>query len=150
MGKESTKGKFFQKDPNHINGLLDKGCNFEGKLTFDGVVQINGEFQGEILSDGTLVVGSDAHINAKILVDTLIIDGIVQGAVEAKTKVELHRNGTLIANLITGAFVVEEGGIFQGSCQMPSAEVRRSAPTRTTKGDDIFIQESDDQDAMVM
>ena len=32
--------------------LLDRGCRFEGKLTFEGSVQINGVFRGEIFSDG--------------------------------------------------------------------------------------------------
>ena len=46
------------KDANQINGLIDRGCSVEGKLTFDGTVQINGDFRGDILSDGTLIVNA--------------------------------------------------------------------------------------------
>ena len=106
------------KDEYQLNGLLDRGCSFEGKLMFDGTVQINGEFRGEVLSDGTLVVGAEAHINAKVQVDTLIVDGTVHGVVEVKRKVELHRGSRLIANIVAPALVIEEGAIFQGQCQM--------------------------------
>jgi cytoskeletal protein CcmA (bactofilin family) len=142
MAKEN-KNRFFQKDPNQINGLLDKGCNFEGKLTFDGVVQINGEFRGEVFSDGTLVVGRDAHINAKILVDTIIIDGSVEGSIEAKTKIELHRNGTLVANIQTQSFMIEDGGMFQGTCEMPMLEKHRNAVMRAEDVEEV-------SDSMVM
>ena len=149
MGKDNNK-RFFQKESHQINGLLDRGCNFEGKLTFDGIVQINGEFRGEIFSDGTLVVGGDAHINAKILVDTLIIDGNVEGNVEAKSKIELHRTGTLVANVVSQAIVIEDGGIFQGSCQMPSLDARRAADARTTGEEELFVGSNDERDTMVM
>lgn len=149
MAKEN-KNRLFQKDSQQVNGLLDRGCNFEGKLTFDGIVQINGDFRGEIFSDGTLVVGSDANINAKILVDTLIIDGNVEGSVEAKTKIELHRTGTLIANLNAQTIVIEEGGMFQGSCEMPSLDRRRVASVRALEGEDVYVDAKTDRSQLMI
>lgn len=106
------------KDEYQLNGLLDRGCSFDGKLMFDGTVQINGDFHGEVMSDGCLVVGSEANINAKIQVDTLVVDGHVQGVIEAKRKIELHRGSRLVARISTPALVIEEGALFQGECQM--------------------------------
>ncbi len=149
MGKEN-RNKMFQRDSNQINGLLDKGCNFEGKLTFDGIVQINGDFRGEIFSDGTLVVGNNANINAKVLVDTLIIDGNVEGGVEAKSKIELHRTGVLVANVNTQSLVIEEGGIFQGACEMPALDRRRVVETRPSADEELFVGDAPGRDSMVM
>lgn len=106
------------KDESQLNGLLDKGCSFEGKLMFDGTVQINGNFKGEVLSDGTLVIGAEAQVNAHIQVDALIVDGSVQGIVEAKRKIELRRGSRMVANIVTPSLVIEEGSIFHGQCQM--------------------------------
>ena len=39
------------------NALLGKGADFQGKLTFEGTVRIDGRFTGEIFSDGTLIIG---------------------------------------------------------------------------------------------
>jgi cytoskeletal protein CcmA (bactofilin family) len=112
------------KDANQINGLIDRGCSVEGKLTFDGTVQINGDFRGEILSDGTLIVGTDARLNAKIQVDTIVIEGNVEGQIEAKQKIELRRGATLIGDISSPAFAVEEGAVFHGRCQMLQGEPR--------------------------
>jgi cytoskeletal protein CcmA (bactofilin family) len=120
------------RDEFQLNGLLDRGCSFEGKLMFDGTVQINGDFKGEVLSDGTLVVGAEANINAKIHVDTIIIDGNVQGIIEAKKKVEMHRGSRLVANIISPSLVIEEGALFEGQCHMMEGAANVDSTTRTT------------------
>ncbi|OGQ48314.1 MAG: hypothetical protein A3I09_00315 [Deltaproteobacteria bacterium RIFCSPLOWO2_02_FULL_47_10] len=109
-----------------VNGLLDKGCSFEGKLTFDGTVQINGNFQGEIYSDGTLVIGNDAHVEGGIFVDTLIVYGSVQGSVDSKSRVEMHVPANVVADVKTKLLSVEEGVIFQGKCQMDRPEAAKA------------------------
>ena len=139
MGKH-----LFGKETNQINGLLDKGCTFEGKLTFDGTVQINGDFRGDITSDGTLVVGRDAHVHAKIMVDTLVVNGIVEGIVEAKNKVEIRESAQILGDLATRSLVIEEGGILQGSCQMQSAEATHKTPKPAAQDDEFFVQSTDD------
>ena len=48
FGSNDKEEKTMGAKNDQLNGLLDKGCSFEGKLTFDGTVQINGDFQGEI------------------------------------------------------------------------------------------------------
>ena len=106
------------KDDYQLNGLLDHGCDFEGKLVFEGTVQINGNFRGEIVSDGTLIVGSDAHIEANIKVDGLVIDGNVRGVIEAKKNIELRRGCRLIATIATPSLIIEEGAVFQGESNM--------------------------------
>ncbi len=107
-------------NPRHeqVNGLLDKGCSFEGKLTFDGTVQINGDFRGEIFSDGTLVVGTEARVHAKVLVDTLIVYGKIEGQIEAKSRIEMHVPAMITADLKTKHLSIEEGVVFQGACHM--------------------------------
>jgi cytoskeletal protein CcmA (bactofilin family) len=49
-----------------INTLLGRGSAFEGKLTFEGTVRIDGKMSGEIFSDDVLVVGEGAEVKAKI------------------------------------------------------------------------------------
>lgn len=132
-----------------VNGLLDKGCSFEGKLTFDGTVQINGNFQGEVYSDGTLIVGNDAHVEGGIFVDTLIVHGSVQGTIDAKSRLEMHVPAAIIADIKTKILSIEDGVIFQGKCQMDRPESTRQVPTRTkmpgkNTTDNVSESEQDD------
>jgi cytoskeletal protein CcmA (bactofilin family) len=129
-----------------VNGLLDKGCSFEGKLTFDGTVQINGNFQGEVYSDGTLIVGNDAHIEGGVFVDTLVIYGSVQGTIDAKSRVELHVPATVVSDIKTRTLSVEEGVVFQGKCQMdvPGAKRELNIPKELPAHDAQTAEEKDE------
>jgi hypothetical protein len=49
-----------------LNALLGRGSEFEGKLTFEGTVRIDGKFNGNIVTNDVLVVGEGAKIQAEI------------------------------------------------------------------------------------
>lgn len=130
---------------NQMNGLLDRGCSFRGKLTFDGSVQINGDFEGEIFSDGTLIVGPEARVNAKISVSTLVVYGQVQGEIDAKTRIEMHTPAKVRANLSTPRLSMEEGVLFLGQCHMEPEQVSQPLsqlalnPDNTEEAEDVLV-----------
>lgn len=101
-----------------ISGLLEKGCEFEGKLTFEGTVRINGKFAGEIFSDGTLIVGEGASIDGKVDVGSIIIHGEVKGNISAKDRIEMHTPAAVDGDIKAQTLVIDEGVIFEGSCSM--------------------------------
>jgi len=105
-----------------VNALLGRGSEFEGKLTFEGTVRIDGKFSGDVQSDGTLIIGEGAKVKAEVVVDTVIIQGDMVGNVRAKTAVELHAPGRLRGNIQTAALVVQRGAIFDGNCVMEGRE----------------------------
>ena len=105
-----------------INAFLGEGTDFNGKLTFEGTIRIDGKFGGEVFSPGILIIGESAVINADINVNTLILSGEVAGNIDAKTRVEIHAPGKLYGNISTPVLVVDEGVIFEGGCTMKKAE----------------------------
>ncbi len=111
-----------------IKAFLGEGTEFEGKLIFTGAVRLDGKFKGEILGKGTLVVGQGARIEADINVDSLMVGGDVRGAVEVRERMEIDTTGKFYGSIRTGIFVVHEGGLFEGNCQM-----EKGAAAKTTE-----------------
>ena len=54
------------KQRNQIDAFLGADTDFEGKLSFKGSVRVDGRFKGEILTDGTLIVGESASLESII------------------------------------------------------------------------------------
>ena len=106
------------REDGKLSGLIDKGCSLEGRLAFDGTVQINGDFRGDIVSDGTLIVGPEARVEGNISVGSIIIEGSVHGQVDAKSRIELRSGSKLVADIKSPAFVVDNGATFHGTCAM--------------------------------
>ena len=111
-----------------INTLLGRGTAFEGKLTFEGTVRIDGKLTGEIFSDDILVVGEGAEVKAKIEVGTLIVEGNVEGNVKAAKLVELHAPARVRGNLETPQLFIDKGVIFEGHCKMEGVQARPAPP----------------------
>ncbi|MBI5787283.1 MAG: polymer-forming cytoskeletal protein [Candidatus Schekmanbacteria bacterium] len=113
----STAGKRFEGDTD-INAFLGEGTNFKGVLAFEGTVRIDGKLEGEITSEDTLVVGEHAIVNAEINVGTIVISGKISGDITAKIRVDIKSTGEVYGNIQTPILTIEEGVIFQGTCDM--------------------------------
>ena len=111
-----------------LNALLGRGSEFEGKLTFEGTVRIDGKLSGEIFSDDVLVVGEGAQVSAEIDVGVIIVEGNVNGNIRAKRAVELHAPARVRGNIETPSLYVDKGVIFEGHCKMETG----SQPARPT------------------
>jgi cytoskeletal protein CcmA (bactofilin family) len=113
--------------------LLDKGCEFDGKLSFEGMVRIDGTFHGEIFSHDHLIIGEGAVVEANIQVGEVEIGGNFKGNITAKGRVTIHSTGKVKASLVTNEFEVHRGAVFDGSVEMGASQ------KQTAKVDDISI-----------
>ena len=110
-----------------ITTLLGRGAAFEGKLTFEGTVRIDGRFKGEVFSDDVLVIGEGAHVEAEIDIGEVIIQGTVVGNIKAKRSIEIHAPGRVKGDLHTPSLQIAKGVIFEGRSFMENA-VSTAAP----------------------
>ncbi|MGQ9508926.1 MAG: bactofilin family protein [Thermodesulfobacteriota bacterium] len=109
-----------------ISAFLGKESLFEGKMSFQGVFRLEGRFEGEIFESGILIVGESAKVKGKIEVNSIIINGMVEGDIIAQEKVEIHSTGQFYGTLLTPILIVNEGGILQGQCQMKNHSTQLS------------------------
>ncbi len=106
---------------NEITTILGKGSSFEGKLTFEGTVRIDGEFSGQIDTKGTLVIGQSAQVTAEINAANIVIQGRLKGEVTATSSLEIHASAKVEGSLTSPSLMIEKGAVFDGSCTMGSA-----------------------------
>lgn len=101
--------------------MLGRGAAFEGKLTFEGTVRIDGRFRGEVFTDDTLVIGEGALVEAEIDVGEIIIQGTVVGNIKAKRSIEIHAPGRVKGDVHTPSLQIDKGVIFEGRSFMEGA-----------------------------
>jgi len=101
-----------------ISAFIGLGTEFQGQLTFEGVIRLDGRFSGEIHSSGTLIIGETAHVNAEINVETVIVSGEVHGNIKARNRVEFHAPAKFYGNIVSSVLTIDEGVVFEGNCEM--------------------------------
>jgi len=106
-------------DKADIKAFLGSGSKFEGTLSFDEMVRLDGIFSGEINSSDTLIVGETAQIDATINVGTLILSGKFKGNIIATTRVELRASARVEGTIETPSLKIDSNVIFNGEIKMP-------------------------------
>jgi len=106
---------------------LGEGSEFEGKLVFEGTVQVDGKFQGQVQSPGTFIIGEKAFVRAEIQAGVVLIRGEIHGNITARTRIEAYSPAKIFGDLSSPILVFGEGIIFQGTSHMlPMEEGKES------------------------
>ncbi len=116
-----------------IKAFLGPGSRFEGKLSFDEMVRLDGIFSGEINSTDTLIVGETAEIEGSIHVGALILSGRFKGDIKATAMVELRAPAQVEGSIESPSLKIDEKVIFNGEVKM-SEPVKAAVGTKTPEG----------------
>ncbi len=116
--EQTTMKKPVAIDKAEIKAFLGPGSRFEGKLSFDEMVRLDGIFSGEINSSDTLIVGETAEIDGAIQVGALILSGQFKGNIKATTVVELRAPAQVEGTIETPSLKIDEKVIFNGEIKM--------------------------------
>ena len=73
--------------------VISRGVKIEGKLSCSGSIRLDGEVQGDISSQSTVIVGENGKVNGQINAESITIGGKVTGTIRAKEKVMLESKG---------------------------------------------------------
>ena len=97
-----------------FNGFLGHGTTLTGDLRFSGKLHLDGDFRGRIFTDGVLIVGEKATIEADIKAGEVQISGKVFGNIECARRVEIGPSGKVRGDVRVPKFIINEGGAFEG------------------------------------
>jgi len=101
-----------------ITSVLGSGIIWHGSINGAGGVRIEGAFEGEIALRGMLVVGETGRVTCEnIRANAVIVAGAVRGNITTE-KLEIRASGRVWGDVVTTAFVTEEGAFLRGQIRM--------------------------------
>lgn len=98
--------------------VIAKDLLVAGKLSGEGVVQIEGTVEGEICLKGYVIVTPTGRVKGPIEADVIRVAGQVEGNLVSRDHVQLERTGTISGDVTTVSFVIENGGRLNGRTTM--------------------------------
>ena len=101
-----------------ITSVLGSGVIWHGSINGSGGVRIEGAFEGEIAMRGMLVVGETGRVTCQnVRANAVIVAGAVRGNITTQ-KLEIRASGRVWGDVVTTAFVTEEGAFLRGQIRM--------------------------------
>jgi cytoskeletal protein CcmA (bactofilin family) len=101
-----------------IIAFVGKGVEFKGTISYSGTVKIDGYLDGEINTDGVLLIGEEAVIQAKISAGIILCKGKITGDIVSKECVKLRAPAVIMGSIKTPILSMEDGVLFNGAIEM--------------------------------
>ena len=92
-----------------INTILGQGSAITGNIKINGFVRIDGDIDGNLETDGNIIIGENARIRGNIKAKSVIIGGIVLGNIEATQSIKI-----LSAEAVVGDIISHKVQLFMG------------------------------------
>ncbi|MGG1553572.1 bactofilin family protein [Paenibacillus ferrarius] len=107
-------------NPNTTDTLIGEGTVFEGRIKSEASLRIEGTITGDVDCAGDVIIGENGVVKSNISARDVVLAGSVHGNITTKGKLTITSTGALHGNLSAASFIIEEGGVFQGSSKMES------------------------------
>src|SRR5438445_10982989 len=98
-----------------VIAFVGRGVEFKGVITYNGTVRIDGRLDGEIHTQGVLLVGEDAVIPDQMTAAAVIRRGQITGDICASGKGRLLAPAVVKGTVKAPLLSIEEGVHFNGS-----------------------------------
>lgn len=103
---------------------LGEGVIFRGELSFERLLKIDGTFEGQLLSQGKVIVGPSGKVKANLNLREAIIEGKVEGNITVQERLELRGEAVIVGDIRAKTLTVDEGVTLLGHVRIdPKEEV---------------------------
>src|SRR5438445_5645449 len=109
---------------NPTNGASDRASVlgptlfFKGDLTAEEDLLIQGRVEGSITHTQRLTVGPQGTVKANIRAQTIVVEGTVDGDLQADKSVFVKQGAKVIGNIFAPTVSILEGAAFSGRIDM--------------------------------
>lgn len=108
--------------------LIAADVEITGSIKSGGGVRIDGKLDGELVCAAEAVVGKSATIKGNITAHSVVIEGLIQGNITAKDKIEMKSTAKVHGDIIAKRLSVEDGVTFIGRSEVNPAGSVAAAP----------------------
>lgn len=116
--KKNTMSKTEQTLNVNTVSRISQGTVFKGVMTSPSDIRLDGTYEGDIVSEGKVVIGEDALFKGNITCVDLDFWGQVEGEFVVKGTLSLHSGCRVKGKVRTRKLFVELGAEFNGNCTM--------------------------------
>lgn len=115
MSESNLKKPEEKKELKNLLSISGTEATIKGKIDVDECIDVNCKVDGEIKTNGKLIIQKDGHVKAEVSTLDAVISGRYEGNMKVTGKVEITKKGNLNGNVTTDNIVIADGGIFSGT-----------------------------------
>ena len=122
MKKNRNMAKIEQAANVNLVSRISAGTYFKGEIVSPNDLRVDGKFDGSIISEGKVVIGESAEVNARIVCVNADVWGKTRGSFVVKDIMAIKSDCAVEGELKVRRLIVELGASFNGTCKMISEQ----------------------------
>ena len=123
---------FLKKDTDFASGehysVVSAECYFQGTLSVQGSLRVDGTLEGSVDNARHVVVGTDGKIVGDVSAQVVVCGGTIQGNVCADM-LEILAKASIEGDIRAKKMMVEEGGRISGQCTIGETDAQDTPAT---------------------
>ncbi len=98
---------------------IGKSVVIKGELSGSEDLYIDGTVEGTIqLQGNNLVVGPNGHVHADVSAKVVVIQGKLEGNIQASERAELRKSAVIVGDIVTQRIAMEDGAFLKGKVEI--------------------------------
>ena len=98
----------------NFTNVLSSDVSIVGSLKFTNDLVIDGNIDGEVISDGNLTVGDQAVVKGEIRTKSVVVYGSIEGNIFVEKECVLKASCRIQGDVSAGTLSIEAGAQFSG------------------------------------
>lgn len=109
--------------------VISADVQITGTIKSSGPIRIDGKLEGDLVCAADAVIGRNAVIKGGLQVNSVVVEGTIQGNVTAKDKIDMKSTAKVHGDIAAKRLAVEDGVTFIGKSEVnPSGSGANAAP----------------------
>lgn len=103
--------------------LIAADVQITGTIKSNGSVRIDGKLEGDLVCASDAIIGKSAIIKGNLSVNTVVIEGTINGNITAKDKIDMKSTAKVNGDIAAKRLAVEDGVTFIGKSEVNPAGI---------------------------
>jgi len=99
---------------------ISKKSTFKGSIISEGDFRIDGTVEGDLTTEGKVIIGPDGRVLGKMKCANADIEGVFKGRLEVKKSLCLKPTARVSGDVFMESLTVQPGAVFNANCKMLS------------------------------
>lgn len=110
---------------------IGKSVIIKGELSGSEDLYVDGQIEGSVHLDGNkLTIGPSGRVKADVTSKSVIIEGILEGAIRSSDRTELRKSASATGEISTQRIAIEEGAMFKGKLDVQREEGKAASSNK--------------------
>ena len=104
--------------------IITPGTDMKGEIRCEGNILLNGKFEGNVISQGEVVVGKSGRVSGDIQSSKLLVSGEFRGTFTGEV-IDIMPYGKVYGDVKVNNIIIEPNAVFEGETKIVSGRVER-------------------------